>query len=115
LYGTILPALAGPQESEHWLSLRRETGDNLLKTPEDLKLAFQQDLAKRSHESLALWSTVCGYCEAPTHKDPLRRFRIFPISIDARRRLVSSKFVPFCQQLKDQLEAKYKANLLSIP
>ena len=42
---------------------------------------------------MALWSCVAGYCEAlSTHKDPTRRYRIFPVPIDALERLVQTEF-----------------------
>ena len=98
-----------PRASEHWQSLQHQPGDKLLENIEQLKVTFQKDLdnMEESHHGfcLALWSTICGYCEAlTTHKDSLRRYRIFPIPYDALKRMVSAEFIPFCKQLQSELQ-----------
>lgn len=99
-----------PRTSLHWESLPRRQGDSLIENLEDLKGAFQEDLRSNNPEALAVWSAVCGYCEAlTTHKDPLKRFQIFPLPLDALRRLVRDEFHGFCHELKAQLEVKVEA------
>jgi len=42
---------------------------------------------------MAFWSCLVGYCEAlATHKESSRRYKIFPIPIDALKRLVTTEF-----------------------
>ena len=124
---------ADPRESPHWQSLQHLETDKLLSGLDELKEVFEADLSKcngspdhgsasRSSTNaspttstsasssrdliLAFWSTICGYCEAlTTHKDPLKRYRLFPIPIDALRRL-TDEFIAFCRQLKIDLDAK---------
>jgi len=111
-----------PSESPHWQSLTHVPGDRLLHDINELKQAWKDDLSvlndrkvavqdtgvaavgKNKDLILPLWSTICGYCEAlSTHKDAQKRFRIFPIPIDALRRLVTEEFAPFCQQLTEDI------------
>lgn len=99
--------IKAPQESEHWQSLVHEDGDNLIHTLEELKSRFSYDIfiytpdnstsistANRCvGELMAFWSCLSGYCEAlATHKEPIRRYEIFPIPVDALRRLVKNEF-----------------------
>ena len=65
---------------------------------------------------VALWSVIAGYCEAvTTHKDPLQRYCIFPIPIDALRRLVNEEFVSFIQDtIKYDLQQQEQQDKLNI-
>jgi Menin len=101
---------ADPHLSTHWQCLHHLADDQLLQNLEELKAAFEAHVieanSNHDNDSVAVWSTVCGYCEAlTTHKDPTKRFRIYPIPIDALRRLVNEEFVPFCQKLKEELDS----------
>ena len=89
----------GPQSSEHWKQLPHQPGDELLNSSQELLICFREMLKSENDESspqlppetLAVWSCLMGYCEAlATHKQ--RRYRIFPIPIDAIRRLVQQDF-----------------------
>jgi hypothetical protein len=103
--------LKAPQESEHWQSLVHEESDNLIHTLEDLKDRFRSDVLAHTTctknkdvssnnnnnnnggEPIAFWSCLVGYCEAlATHKEASRRYKIFPIPIDALDRLVTTEF-----------------------
>jgi Menin len=112
-----------PQDSLHWQHLHHLPGDALLADAPSLLQTLQDDLyqVEKNTEStavdsqpsadgrkskaildtrmlLATWSCIFGYCEAlTTHKDPLRRFDIFPVPIDALRRLIQEEFVPMVQ------------------
>ena len=95
---------ADPRLSPHWKSLEHKETDTLLQDVDAVKAAFDSDLSQFDPTTLALWSTVCGYCEAlTTHKDPLQRYNIYPLPIDALRRLVHDEFLPFCRQLLSEL------------
>lgn len=93
----------GPQESAHWKSLHHNVEtDKLLLNMDDLTTYFKaahSDTINDRSETLAIWSCVAGYCEAlATHKTQL--YSIFPIPIDAIRRLVSVEFRSFLSDLK---------------
>ena len=96
-----------PQESEHWQSLVHEESDVLIHTLEELKDRFRSDFlahtmctknkdidsSSNGGEPMAFWSCLVGYCEAlATHKEESRRYNIFPIPIDALKRLVTTEF-----------------------
>jgi hypothetical protein len=101
--------LENPQSSLHWQSLDHQNGDAVLKDipelveclrshlknlPLDTMSEDQQDIHK-----LALWSCLAGYVEAlATHKQ--RRYRIFPVPIDALQRLVTTEFLPFLESIE---------------
>lgn len=93
-----------PQNSLHWQSLHHKVEtDELLRNMEDLTTCFKASLLSAStsndkEETLAIWSCVAGYCEAlATHK--MQRYSIFPIPIDALRRLVTTEFMSFLSNL----------------
>eukprot|EP00980_Cylindrotheca_fusiformis_P017115 scaffold5259_cov120-Cylindrotheca_fusiformis.AAC.5 len=96
----------GPQESSHWQSLDHNVEtDELLRSMEDLTACFKASLTaadQKNEDKLAIWSCVAGYCEAlATHKT--KRYSIFPIPIDALRRLVTSEFRSFLSDLNIDL------------
>mmetsp|Transcript_15887 Transcript_15887/g.39881 ORF Transcript_15887/g.39881 Transcript_15887/m.39881 type:complete len:680 (-) Transcript_15887:911-2950(-) len=89
------PTMLGPRESEHWKSLVHHESDKWIHTLEELKDRFRSDMNENSNggELMAVWSCVSGYCEAlATHKEEYKRYKIFPIPIDALERLVKSEF-----------------------
>ena len=104
---TAIAILKTPQESGHWQSLVHEESDNLIHTVEELKDRFRSDVLTHTTcankkdvnsnnnggEPMAFWSCLVGYCEAlATHKESSRRYKIFPIPIDALKRLVTTEF-----------------------
>jgi Menin len=98
---------ASPQQSPHWESLSHSPDDRLLENLEQTKQAFQEHVRNADKILVPLWSAVCGYCEAlTTHKDELKRYALYPIPIDALRRLVENEFLPFCKQLKEESQQK---------
>ncbi|KAL7429328.1 hypothetical protein ACHAXH_001036 [Discostella pseudostelligera] len=113
-----------PQESLHWKRLFNinhiNINNSLIHTHEELIEAFQKDVIsikgseinccnsssnnKSIHRLLAEWSCIIGYCEAlSTHKDPSRRFTIFPIPLKALRRLVEEDFVSLLHRAQTEL------------
>ncbi|KAG7370557.1 Menin domain family protein [Nitzschia inconspicua] len=128
-----------PQDSLHWQMLNHQPGDGLLTDQVSLLRSFGNDLGRIdadlsetvNHDTrdwhynlvLATWSCIFGYCEAlATHKDPLRRFDLFPVPIDALRRLVQEEFVPLIKSAVEMLPdatvrstiTKTNDNILSI-
>ncbi|CAB9520817.1 multiple endocrine neoplasia I [Seminavis robusta] len=101
---------AEPQASPHWQSLEHQPNDRLIHSLEELKSAFGADVKEANENAttvVAVWSTVCGYCEAlTTHKDPSKRHGIYPVPLDALRRLVHTEFVPFCEQLQNDCQGQ---------
>ncbi|CAJ1947387.1 unnamed protein product [Cylindrotheca closterium] len=90
----------GPQNSAHWQSLNhKEVTDQVLHNMNDLISCFRKESAHPTKTTLAVWSCVAGYCEAlATHKE--KRYSIFPIPIDAIRRLVQEEFQQFLSALQ---------------
>jgi len=92
-----------PTESVHWQSLHHVKNDVLLYTMEDLVQVFQVDLLNAKDDDnggiiSAVWSCLFGYCEALSTNSTVR-YAIFPIPIDALRRLIQTEFIPqFVQQ-----------------
>lgn len=87
------PSLS-PKESAHWNSLEHKEGDQAIENLEELTAVFSESIEDQTC-CCALWSCLFGYCEALcTHKDDARRFNIYPIPIDALKRLVASEFHP---------------------
>lgn len=83
-----------PRESPHWKALDHREGDRCLQDLPDLKQVFAADLAAGGPR-LALWSCLLGYCEALcTHRSPQSRHSVYPVPLDALRRLVDAEFAP---------------------
>ena len=88
-----------PRDSKHWQSLVHRESDRWIHSLEELKDRFRSDLDANSSAgkssihggTMAFWSCVAGYCEAlATHKET--RYEIFPIPIDALKRLARDEF-----------------------
>lgn len=113
---------APPQESLHWKRVSSINHDDInnscIHTHEEIIAAFQKDVLiikeskqscnnnhnKSHHRLLAEWSCIIGYCEAlSTHKDPSRRYSIFPIPLQALRRLVEEDFVSLLHRAQTEL------------
>lgn len=89
-----------PQNSAHWQSLNHKADtDHLLNNRDELISCFRKESAHPTSTTLAVWSCVAGYCEAlATHKQ--KRYSLFPIPIDAIRRLVQEEFQQFLSTLQ---------------
>jgi hypothetical protein len=81
-----------------------------IKSHEELIAAFTQNVAslrsddrEDAYHKVAIWSCIIGYCEAlTTHKDPSRRYSIFPIPMASLIRLVHDEFLTLINQITDQ-------------
>ena len=96
----------------------------MIQNLDELKTLFYRDMSSptrnirsanrhNDYHNLALWSIICGYCEAlATNKDPNLRYRIFPIPIKALKRLIHDEFIPYLyEQLNNtKYENKNKNN-----
>lgn len=99
-----------PQESAHWQSLDHCPGDRLLENIEQLMdycrnevVSFPKHNNSQDVKVVIWWSCLCGYCEAlTTHKT--NRYQIFPIPIDALRRLATAELHRLMTQLTTQLK-----------
>ena len=100
--------LESPENSLHWESLIHQDGDCLLRSPKEILEYFRSDLHKlpsdRMPETsediqiLAFWSCCLGYIEAlATHKQ--RRYHVYPVPLDALKRLVRTEFLPFLESI----------------
>lgn len=112
--------LENPNKSAHWENLVHLPNDKILDNLNDLKNHFRKHLkvlSKKSLESrnkeggrthfLAVWSCIAGYCESiTTHKVPGRRYKIFPLPVDALHRLVSKEFMDIVQKSKENSASK---------
>ncbi len=107
-----------PQESLHWRRMfdtnHHSTVDenSLIHTHEELIEIFHKDVISMKQSGscnitnnrlLAEWSCIIGYCEAmSTHRDPPRRYSLFPIPLQALRSLVHEDFVPLLHRTREE-------------
>jgi hypothetical protein len=114
--------LQAPQQSSHWQSLNHHDEEDVhLLDQESLLQSFRRDLdtceasdgasASIKH-LLAIWSCILGYCEAlATHKDPLKRYSVFPVPLSALKRLVQEEFVPLVTTAAESVKNDLKISL----
>jgi menin len=112
--------LQDPQNSSHWKSLSHQDGDALVQNIKELitttNECFQEDIQKPKNgggETLALWSCISGYVEAlATHKHV--RYRIFPIPLQALKRLVQEEFLPFLKDVQIPQSSNHRETVRAI-
>lgn len=105
---------ASPANSPHWeriggnvaaTSKPNEKAPSMINSHQELIAHFKHDVEslskidrKEAYLKVAKWSCVIGYCEAlTTHKDPSRRYSIFPIPIASLVSLVHTEFMPLIE------------------
>lgn len=90
-----------PQTSLHWQGLPHEPQDRIVNNVSELITALKGDIARGIDSTLvAKWSCITGYCEAlSTHKDQSRRYRIFPIPVEAIARMVQKEFIDWIRKI----------------